>query len=70
MVGRPHHRIVPAFITAFRITEGEDGPRHGSRMIANDAVVINNNGNQIVGIANGDFDFRPGQLLPGPLHRT
>ena len=54
----PTNGSFQAFITAFRITEGEDAAKAWLEgMIANDAVVINNNGNQIVGIANGDFDF-------------
>ena len=54
----PTNGSFQAFVTAFRIAEGEDAAKAWLEgMIANDTVVINNNGNQIVGIANGDFDF-------------
>lgn len=54
----PTNGSFQAFITAFRVAEGDEAARTWLEgMIANDTVAINNNGNQIVGIANGDFDF-------------
>lgn len=47
-----------AFVTAFRVAEGDDAAREWlEAMIANDAQVYRNNGTQIEAIANGDVDF-------------
>lgn len=54
----PTNGSFQAFVTAFRVAEGEEAAKAWLEgMIANETVVINNNGNQIVGIANGEFDF-------------
>lgn len=54
----PTNGSFQAFVTAFRITEGEEAAKAWLEgMIANEAVVYRNNGTQIEGIANGEVDF-------------
>ena len=54
----PTNGSFQAFLTAFRLTEGEDAARDWLEgMIANDARVYSNNGTQIEAIANGEVDF-------------
>lgn len=54
----PTNGSFQAFITAFRLTEGDDAAKAWLKaMIANDAKVYRNNGTQIEAIANGEVDF-------------
>lgn len=54
----PTNGSFQAFITAFRLVEGEEATKSWlEAMIANDTKVFRNNGTQIEGIANGEVDF-------------
>lgn len=54
----PTNGSFQAFVTAFRVTHGEDAARAWLEgMIANDAKAYRNNGSQIEAIANGEVDF-------------
>ncbi|MCO5146750.1 MAG: iron ABC transporter substrate-binding protein [Aquamicrobium sp.] len=54
----PTNGSFQAFVTAFRVTHGEDAAKAWLEgMIANDAKAYRNNGSQIEAIANGEVDF-------------
>lgn len=54
----PTNGSFQAFVTAFRLTEGDEAARAWlEAMKANEAKVYGNNGTQIEGIANGEVDF-------------
>lgn len=54
----PGNASFQAFVTAMRVSEGEEAARAWLEgMIANDAQSYRNNGTQIEAIANGDVDF-------------
>ncbi|MFE3837873.1 iron ABC transporter substrate-binding protein [Pseudogemmobacter sonorensis] len=54
----PTNGSFQAFVTAFRVAEGEEAAKAWlEAMIANDAKVYRNNGTQIDAIANGEVDF-------------
>lgn len=54
----PTNGSFQAFVTGFRIAEGDDAARAWLEgMIANDTQVYRNNGTQIEAIANGEVDF-------------
>ncbi len=54
----PTNGSFQAFVTAFRLTEGDDAAKAWiDAMVANDTKVYKNNGTQIEGIANGEVDF-------------
>lgn len=54
----PTNGSFQAFVTAFRVAEGDDAAKAWLEgMIANDAQVYRNNGTQIEAIANGEVDF-------------
>lgn len=54
----PTNGSFQAFVTAFRVTHGEDAAKAWLEgMIANDAKAYRNNGAQIEAIANGEVDF-------------
>ncbi|ADO44372.1 ferric iron ABC transporter iron-binding protein (plasmid) [Ketogulonicigenium vulgare Y25] len=54
----PTNGSFQAFVTAFRLTHGDDAAKAWLEgMIANETKVYRNNGTQIEGIANGEVDF-------------
>ena len=54
----PTNGSFQAFLTAFRVTHGDDAARQWLEgMIANDTQIYRNNGTQIEAIANGEVDF-------------
>jgi iron(III) transport system substrate-binding protein len=54
----PTNGSFQAFVTAFRVANGDDAAREWlEAMIANDTQVYRNNGTQIEAIANGEVDF-------------
>jgi iron(III) transport system substrate-binding protein len=54
----PTNGSFQAFVTAMRVTEGEEATREWLEgMIANDAKVYRNNGTQVEAVANGEVDF-------------
>lgn len=54
----PTNGSFQAFVTAFRLTEGDEAAKEWLEgMVANDTKVYRNNGTQIEGIANGEVDF-------------
>ncbi len=54
----PTNGSFQAFVTAFRLTHGDEATKAWLEgMIANDAKVYKNNGTQIEGIANGEVDY-------------
>lgn len=54
----PSNGSFQAFLTAFRLTEGDAAAKAWlDGMIANDTKVYKNNGTQIEGIANGEVDY-------------
>lgn len=54
----PTNGSFQAFVTAFRLSEGDEAAKAWlDGMVANDAKVYSNNGTQIEGIANGEVDF-------------
>lgn len=54
----PTNGSFQAFLTAFRLTEGDEAAKAWvDAMVANDTKVYKNNGTQIEGIANGEVDF-------------
>lgn len=54
----PTNGSFQAFVTAFRVAEGDEAAKAWLQgMIANEAKVYRNNGTQIEGIANGEVDF-------------
>ncbi len=54
----PTNGSFQAFITAFRLTHGDEAAKAWiAGMVANEAKVYKNNGTQIEGIANGEVDF-------------
>ena len=54
----PTNGSFQAFVTAFRLTQGDAAAKAWiDGMIANDTKVYKNNGTQIEGIANGEVDF-------------
>lgn len=54
----PTNGSFQAFVTAFRVAEGDEAAKAWLEgMIANDAKVYQNNGTQIEAIANGEVDF-------------
>lgn len=54
----PTNGSFQAFVTAMRVTEGDEATKAWLEgMIANDAKVYRNNGTQIEAIANGEVDF-------------
>lgn len=54
----PTNGSFQAFVTAFRLTEGDEAAKAWlDAMVANDTKVYKNNGTQIEGIANGEIDF-------------
>lgn len=54
----PTNGSFQAFVTAFRVAEGDDAAREWLKgLVANDAKKYRNNGTQIEAIANGEVDF-------------
>ncbi|SMO64573.1 iron ABC transporter substrate-binding protein [Paracoccus laeviglucosivorans] len=54
----PTNGSFQAFVTAFRLTQGDDAAKAWlDAMVANDTKVYKNNGTQIEGIANGEVDY-------------
>lgn len=54
----PTNGSFQAFVTAFRVAEGEEAAKAWLEgMIANDAKVYRNNGTQLEAVANGEVDF-------------
>lgn len=54
----PTNGSFQAFVTAFRVAEGDDAAREWLKgLVANDAKKYRNNGTQLEGIANGEIDF-------------
>lgn len=54
----PTNGSFQAFLTAFRLAEGDEAAKEWlDGMVANDAKVYSNNGTQIEAIANGEVDF-------------
>lgn len=54
----PTNGSFQAFVTAFRLTEGDEAAKAWlDAMVANDTKVYRNNGTQIEGIANGEVDY-------------
>lgn len=54
----PTNGSFQAFLTAFRVAEGDDAAREWLKgLVANDAKKYRNNGTQLEAIANGEIDF-------------